>query len=88
MKFCIPIVVTMVCGCMQGIKIDQIIHSHEITAGQNDTQLLQTLSDNSLFNEISGYKPTGGLIGSFFGYVSDTVDKWAGLRDDVNDNML
>ena len=46
------------------------------------------MSDNSLFNEISGYKPTGGIIGNFLAFISDTVDKISGLGDDINDQMI
>ena len=46
------------------------------------------MSDNSLFNEISGYKPTGGIIGNFLAYISDEVEKISGIGDDINDSML
>ena len=46
------------------------------------------LQDNSLFNQISGYAPTGGFVGSFFGFLSKQLDKLAGLSESSNDSYV
>ena len=46
------------------------------------------LKNNSLFNQISGYKPTGGIIGSFFNMIGDAVEKMSGLTDQQSDQLV
>ena len=46
------------------------------------------LEDNSLFNQISGYAPTGGFIGSIFSFISKQLDKLAGLSENSNDSYI
>jgi hypothetical protein len=51
-------------------------------------ELKSKLKENSLFNQISGYAPTGGFVGSFFGFVSKQLDKLAGLSENSNDSYI
>ena len=46
------------------------------------------LENNTLFNELSGFKTSGGIIGQFFSYLSDQLEKVSGLQEDVNENLL
>tara|TARA_B110000285_G_scaffold198869_1_gene231619 strand:+ start:243 stop:458 length:216 start_codon:yes stop_codon:yes gene_type:complete len=41
-----------------------------------------------LFNEISGFQITGGLIGKLFSYVGTVVENISGLNDKENDQMV
>ena len=72
----------------QAISIKSKYQQHLVHPGKEDKTLIQQMSDNSLFNEISGYKPTGGIIGNFLAFISDTVDKISGIGDDINDQMI
>ena len=48
----------------------------------------QALKNNTLFNEISGYAPTGGLIGSIFTAIGDFIEDISGLNDKDNERMV
>jgi len=37
----------------------------------DEVKLKKKLENNTLFNELSGFRPTGGLLGSFFAYLSE-----------------
>ena len=62
--------------------------SSSIEIGKNeskDDSVPQNLKNNSLFNEISGFQITGGLIGKLFSYVGTVVENISGLNDREND---
>ena len=46
------------------------------------------MKNNTLFNELSGYIPTGGVIGHMFNMVGDFIEDISGLNDKENDRML
>ena len=46
------------------------------------------LKNNSLFNEISGYAPTGGLIGTMLTAIGEFIDDISGLNDKDNEKMV
>ena len=76
----------------EGIKINVKQRVSEPSINQRileeDKNLLQTLGGNSLFNQISGYETTGGVIGKFFSYISDKVEKLSGMNDFDNDSLV
>ena len=49
--------------------------------------LRKALGNNSLFNEISGYKPTGGILGQIFASLGSFIDDLSGLDDKENSQM-
>ena len=46
------------------------------------------LKNNTLFNEISGYAPTGGLIGTVLTAIGDFLEDVSGLSDKDNEKMV
>lgn len=55
---------------------------------QKGKEIKDKLQDNSLFNQISGYAPTGGFVGSVVGFLSRQLDKLAGLSENSNDSYI
>ena len=45
------------------------------------------LENNELFNELSGYKPTGGFIGTILTQIGGFIEHMAGMNDKDNDHM-
>ena len=51
----------------------------------NSTEYPKELKENELFQELSDYKPSFGLVGHFFNWLSTTLDGMAGLSEKRKD---
>ena len=93
MKLLFFIVVTILLEATICIKVNVNVKQKEPSIDmqrkeEDDKSLVQTLGGNSLFNQISGFETTGGIIGNFLSYISDKVEHLSGLNEFENDSLV